>query len=180
MVGGLPTPATAAAAAAAAVGTANGPAADFWQLGTRDDNYVYFVVPAPAAASDGRVPDSGVEVAVIDPSCAAPVLQVCDEMGWTVSQIINTHHHHDHVGGNLGIKAAHGAVVVGPAGEERRIPGVDIVVDDGDTLEIAGMLAETICTPGHTNGHLSFHIPSAKVLLCGDTLFSLGCGQSAA
>ena len=117
------------------------------------------------------------ETGIVDPSEAAPVLAAAHERGWRLTHILNTHHHHDHTGGNLALKQATGAAIVGPAPDRARIPGIDIALDEGETFRLGGAAAEILFIPGHTRGHIAFHFRGEKAVFCGDTLFSLGCGR---
>jgi len=130
------------------------------------DNYGYLL----------HDPASG-ETGIVDPSEAAPVLAAARERGWRLTHILNTHHHHDHTGGNLALKQATGAAIVGPAPDRARIPGIDIALDEGETFRLGGAAAEILFIPGHTRGHIAFHFRGEKAVFCGDTLFSLGCGR---
>ncbi len=116
-------------------------------------------------------------VAVVDPSEAAPVEAALAERGWRLTHILNTHHHGDHTGGNLALKAASGCTIVGPAADRERIPGIDVAVADGDTYRFGDETAQVFDVPGHTRGHIAFFFPSAPALFSGDTMFSLGCGR---
>jgi hydroxyacylglutathione hydrolase len=117
------------------------------------------------------------ETAIVDPSQAEPVLAAAKARGWRLDYVLNTHHHPDHSGGNLGIKQETGCRVVGPAPDRDRIPGIDIALDEGERFRLGGQEAEILFIPGHTRGHIAFHFRGAKALFCGDTLFSLGCGR---
>jgi hydroxyacylglutathione hydrolase len=117
------------------------------------------------------------ETGIVDPSEAAPVLAAARERGWRLTHILNTHHHHDHTGGNLALKQATGAAIVGPAPDRERIPGIDIALDEGETFRLGSAAAEILFIPGHTKGHIAFHFRGEKAVFCGDTLFSLGCGR---
>lgn len=130
------------------------------------DNYVWLA----------RLPDRDF-TAVVDPSLDAPTIEALEARGWRADMILLTHHHHDHVGGVAGIKAHFGSPVVAPAAERRRIAHVDIWVEDGDTVEVGDARARVIAVPGHTSGHVAFHVADEATLFCGDTLFSLGCGR---
>ena len=91
--------------------------------------------------------------------------------------ILNTHWHPDHTGGNEALAARYGALVVGPADEGDRIPGRGRAVAHGDEVEIGDLRARVLATPGHTRGHIVFHLPGPALAFVGDTVFSLGCGR---
>ena len=74
--------------------------------------------------------------AIVDPSEAEPMLKAAAARGWTITHVLDTHHHNDHCGGNLGIKKATGAKVVGPAYDRERIPGIDVAVDEQIRLRL--------------------------------------------
>lgn len=136
------------------------------QLAVLRDNYVYLL----------HDPGSG-STAAVDPAVAGPVLDALARRRWQLTHILNTHHHGDHVGGNLELKAATGCLIVGHRADAARIPGIDVGVGDGDRLAIGGAVAEVIAVSGHTVGHIAYWFADAQALFCGDTLFSLGCGR---
>ena len=113
--------------------------------------------------------------ASIDAPEEKPILDALARRGWTLSHIFTTHHHNDHVEANLALKERFGVTIIGPARET--IPGIDRKVDGGDSFEFAGRRVEVIATPGHTLGHICFHLPEDKLLFAADTLFALGCGR---
>jgi len=130
------------------------------------DNYIWLV----------HDPVSG-ETMVVDPAEAAPVLAEADRRGWRIGQIWNTHWHPDHTGGNAAIKAATGAIVAAPAAEAERIPTLDLALAEGDTVALGDHVATVLETPGHTAGHITFHLPGDAIVFTGDTLFAMGCGR---
>jgi hydroxyacylglutathione hydrolase len=137
------------------------------QIPTRNDNYVYLL----RESGQGKV-------AVVDPSDAQPVIDALDRLGWQLTDIINTHHHNDHTGGNLELKEKYGCVITGPLADHDRIAGIDVDVADGDTYMLGDAKATVYDTPGHTRGHIAYWFDESKALFCGDTLFALGCGRT--
>lgn len=121
-------------------------------------------------------PDSG-ETALIDAPEEAAILAAVKRTGWTPTVILTTHHHSDHVEANLALKQRFGLKIVGPKAEEAKIPGIDETVAEGSALTFAGRRVEVIETPGHTAGHIVFHLPQEGLAFTGDTLFALGCGR---
>lgn len=115
------------------------------------------------------------ETASIDAPEEQAILDALARRGWTLSHIFTTHHHQDHVEANAALKARFGATIIGPAHEA--IPGLDRKVDGGDSFTFAGRPVDVILTPGHTLGHICFHLPQDKLLFAADTLFALGCGR---
>lgn len=115
--------------------------------------------------------------AAIDAPEAAPVEAALKETGWKLTDILVTHHHHDHVGGIEALKSKYNCRVVAPAGEAAKIPAVDETVREGDTVSVGKLAANVIETPGHTLGHIAYWFHGAKVAFVGDTLFSIGCGR---
>ena len=114
---------------------------------------------------------------VIDPGEAEPVIKFLKKKNWDLDEIINTHHHHDHVGGNKRLLDVYKSKLIAPSYDNNRISNVEIFVSDNETLNIAGVLTKVIHTPGHTLGHVCFYMPEEKCLFSGDTLFYLGCGR---
>jgi hydroxyacylglutathione hydrolase len=130
------------------------------------DNYVYLLHDPDTAAT-----------AAVDPSVAEPVLRAVADLGWHLTHVLNTHHHHDHTGGNLEIKAATGCTIVGPRADRDRIPGIDVAVGDGDSYDLGAQRADVYDVPGHTRGHIAYWFRGSRALFCGDTLFLMGCGR---
>ena len=136
------------------------------QLPVLNDNYIYLI----------HDPESG-DTAVVDPAIADPVLKALKQNNWSLKYILNTHHHADHVGGNLSLKEHTACKIVGDAADQKRIPGIDIKLSEGDTLTLGAHRIQVISCAGHTTGHIAFYIADTEALFCGDTLFSLGCGR---
>lgn len=130
------------------------------------DNYVWLLHEPATGAT-----------AAVDPAVAEPVLDAVAARGWRLTHILNTHHHHDHTGGNLELKRATGAQVIGARADAGRIPGIDVEVAEGDTFLLGDAASMVFEVPGHTVGHIAFWFAESQALFCGDTLFSLGCGR---
>ncbi|MDA8092523.1 MAG: hydroxyacylglutathione hydrolase [Betaproteobacteria bacterium] len=113
--------------------------------------------------------------AVVDPGDAQPVLEALRRKDLTLVAILNTHHHADHVGGNMPLTRIHPVPVYGPARES--IPAITHPIDNGDRVQIPqlDLVLSVLGVPGHTLGHIAYY--GANSLFCGDTLFGCGCGR---
>lgn len=136
------------------------------QIPALSDNYIYLV----------HDPDSWA-TAAIDPSLAEPVLHALADRGWRLTHILNTHHHGDHVGGNLELKRRTGCAIVAMGRDKERIPGIDVEAAEGDTIRLGRAEARVLDIPGHTSGHIAYWFAAEDALFCGDALFGLGCGR---
>jgi hydroxyacylglutathione hydrolase len=136
------------------------------QFPCRHDNYG-FLLHDPAS---GRT-------AAIDTPDAAHYLTAADTLGWTITEIWNTHWHPDHVGGNSAVQAATGAVIYAPADEAARIPAIDHALAGGDRFLFGAVKVNVIAVPGHTLGHIAYHLPAESIAFVGDAVFALGCGR---
>ena len=116
-------------------------------------------------------------VAVCDPGEAAPAIAALEAAGGRCDLILLTHHHGDHIDGVEEVRARFGAKVVGATADAHRLPPLDLALKPGETVAVGATKGVVIDTPGHTVGHIAFHFAEGDVLLCGDTLFSLGCGR---
>ena len=114
---------------------------------------------------------------VIDPGEAEPVIKFLNSKNLHLDEIINTHHHNDHIGGNNKLLDVYKSKLIAPSYEKNRISNVDKFVSGNETINIAGVSTKVIHTPGHTLGHICFYMPEEKCLFSGDTLFYLGCGR---
>jgi hydroxyacylglutathione hydrolase len=136
------------------------------------DNYI-FVLHDPEKAI----------AAVVDPAEARPVLAWLDRHNATLTAIFNTHHHRDHVGGNIRLlQHSPNAVVYGGAADRDRIPGQQVFLNEGDRVTFSDREATVYFVPGHTRAHIAYYFPSRHTdepgeLFCGDTLFAGGCGR---
>lgn len=134
------------------------------------DNYAYLV----------HDPDTG-QTALVDAPQAAPILAALTGKGWTLSHILLTHHHADHVAGVSDILAAMPAdarpIIAGAAADAHRLPPLDLALREGDHVSIGPEAAQVIEVPGHTLGHLAFHFPQSALAFTADSLMALGCGR---
>ena len=132
----------------------------------RSDNFGY-LVHDPAT---GRT-------ASIDAPETAPIVAALERRGWTLTDILITHHHVDHVDAIADLKARYGSRVVGPRAEADKIEGLDELVGGGDRVEVGEIVFDVYDTPGHTLGHIAFHDAAGGHLFSADALFSLGVGR---
>ena len=116
------------------------------------------------------------EVAAVDPSIAEPVLDVVEAEKLRLTQVLNTHWHPDHTGGNKAIKAATGCSITAPA-EAQRVSEVDRIVAEGDRVAVAGSEAVIWDIPAHTAGHIAYYFEEERMIFVGDTMFAMGCGR---
>lgn len=119
----------------------------------------------------------GRHAVVVDPGDAVVIEQTLVEHGLELDAILVTHHHPDHVGGIDALCQRKPVPVIGPAAEMHKIPSITQGVADGDVVSILGTPAQVLEVPGHTLGHIAFHLAGEQWLFCGDTLFSAGCGR---
>ena len=130
------------------------------------DNYSYLIIDK-----------NNLKACVVDPGEASPIINFVEKKKLKLVYILNTHHHYDHVGGNLELKRKYNSKVIGFKEDKKRIPGIDILVEDNQIWNEDNFEAKIYHVPGHTSGHIAFHFFKEKKLFIGDTLFSLGCGR---
>ena len=114
---------------------------------------------------------------VVDPGESTPVIKFLNARGWNLDEIVNTHHHHDHIGGNTELLEIYKSKLIGPIYDQNRISNIDVLVSDNEFINVAGVKTKVIHTPGHTLGHVCFYMEDEKCLFSGDTMFYLGCGR---
>jgi hydroxyacylglutathione hydrolase len=119
------------------------------------------------------------EALAVDPLDHEKCLAAAKAKGWTITQILNTHEHHDHTGGNRAMVAATGAKVLAHANAKDKIPGMDRGLRAGDIIKIGKTVElEALDTPGHTMCHICLKAHGDRpALFCGDTLFNAGAGN---
>ena len=123
-------------------------------------------------------PETG-EALAVDPLDHKKCLAIAKSKGWEITQIINTHEHGDHTGGNRAMIAVTGAKLLAHRAAQDTIDGIDRGLGAGDVVKV-GKFVELECldTPGHTMSHVCLlsHTDS-PALFCGDTLFNAGAGN---
>ncbi len=116
-------------------------------------------------------------VGVVDPSEFEPIDKEITMKFKRLDFILNTHHHSDHVGGNLELKKKYKSKIICSAYSKNSAPGADVKKNDGDLFIFGDTVFKVLHIPGHTLDHILFFSENAKVVFTGDTLFSLGCGR---
>jgi hydroxyacylglutathione hydrolase len=117
------------------------------------------------------------QTAAIDASDADAIAGALRQRGWTLTDIFVTHHHSDHTAGVAALKQQWGATVHGPAADTAPIPALDKPLKGGARFRFSGAAVAVIDAPGHTSGHIVYHLPEDHLAFVGDVLFSLGCGR---
>ena len=130
------------------------------------DNYSYLIID-----------DSNNSACVVDPGETEPIINFLKNKDIKLKYILNTHHHFDHIGGNKNLKKKFGSIVIGFKEDSKRIPEIDLLLEDNQIWKAENFIAKIIHIPGHTSGHICFHFFQDKLVFTGDTLFSLGCGR---
>lgn len=129
-----------------------------------EDNYVFII-------------QSKNDIAIIDPGDAFPVMSFLKQKNIIPTCIFNTHHHNDHINGNYDLFLAFEIDIYCSKYDKKRITSANKVFETSKKYTFGDSYFTIEDTPGHTNGHIIIHFPEEKILFCGDTLFSLGCGK---
>ncbi len=130
------------------------------------DNYAFLVHDPVSGAT-----------ALVDAPEPGPILAELKQRDWTLSHVLLTHHHWDHIDGLGDILAAHPARVIGATADAHRLPTLDTALVEGKTFEFAGETVSVLDVSGHTVGHIAFHFPDTKAVFTGDSLMAMGCGR---
>lgn len=128
------------------------------------DNYAYLIHNA----------DTG-ETALVDAPESDPIAKRLADRGWTLTDILITHHHDDHIDGVAALRS--GTRVYGNAADQHRLPPLDVPLSAGSSTHICGLETRVIDVPGHTIGHIAFYMPAAHAAFTADSLMALGCGR---
>ena len=130
------------------------------------DNYSYLLIDKNSK-----------KACVVDPGEANPIINYIEKNKINLKYILNTHHHNDHIGGNLSLKEKYNCQIIGFEGDKNRIPKIDVLLKDNEIWKNDSFEAKIFHLPGHTLGHIAFYFYKEKKIFTGDTLFSLGCGR---
>jgi hydroxyacylglutathione hydrolase len=130
------------------------------------DNYAYLLHDAASGAT-----------AVVDVPEVGPIAAELKARGWSLTDILITHHHADHIQGVPELVAKTGAKVTGAAADAHRLPPLDHAVAEGDSVAVGGENGTVIDVSGHTLGHIAFHFPGSRAVFTADSLMALGCGR---
>ena len=130
------------------------------------DNYSYLIID-----------ETNKNACVVDPGESIPIINFVENNNIKLKYILNTHHHYDHIGGNLELKEKYGSKIVAFKNDKSRIPEIDVLVQNNQIWKAGNFEAKIYHTPGHTSGHIVFYFFNEKKIFTGDTLFSLGCGR---
>ena len=115
------------------------------------------------------------ETALIDAPEPAPIQAALDAQGWTLTDILLTHHHWDHIDGLDALRGT--ARVIGATADAHRLPPLDLAVAEGDSITVCGAQTDIFDVSGHTVGHIAFHMPTLHAAFTADSLMALGCGR---
>ncbi len=130
------------------------------------DNYSYLIIDKKTNSA-----------CVVDPSEGKPIIDFIEKNVIDLKFVLNTHHHSDHVGGNMDLKNKYNIRIIGFEKDKNRIPGIDICLKDKEVWKSKNFEFKVFHIPGHTSGHICFYFFKEKLLFTGDTLFSMGCGR---
>ncbi len=115
------------------------------------------------------------QTALVDAPEAGPIQAALDTRGWTLTDILITHHHADHVDGLEPLRGS--ARLIGAAADAHRLPALDLAVAPGDTLSVIGQDVQVIDVSGHTVGHVAFYFADSAAAFTADSLMAMGCGR---
>lgn len=123
-------------------------------------------------------PETG-EALAIDPLDHKKCLASAKDNGWEITQVLNTHEHGDHTGGNKAVIDATGAKLLAHYKALETIPGIDNPLKAGDKVQVGKTVTlQVLDTPGHTMSHVCMLSDTdTPALFCGDTLFNAGAGN---
>jgi len=132
----------------------------------RSDNYAFLLHDAASG-----------ETALVDAPEAGPIISALDDLGWTLTQIIITHSHFDHVEGVEELRAKYGAKVLGSKADAHRLPPLDVALTEGDIFDVGNSTGRVLDVSGHCDDHLAFYFADSSAVFTADSLMALGCGR---
>lgn len=130
------------------------------------DNYAYLLHDAATG-----------DTALIDAPEPGPILAELKTRGWTLGQILLTHHHWDHIDGVAAIVEATSADIIGAEADAHRLPPLTRALIEGDVVQVGVEYGHVIDVPGHTVGHIAFYFPDSGYAFTADSLMAGGCGR---
>jgi hydroxyacylglutathione hydrolase len=139
----------------------------FLQFRTRDDNIGVIIHDMT----------SGICIAV-DASEAAPMHHVLQAHNWTLTHLLITHAHNDHIAGISELKKLYDPHIISGSLTASEIGGVDHIIHDDESIPLGALTIKALHTPGHRSDHMCFWLNEQKLLFCGDVLFKMGCGRT--
>lgn len=117
------------------------------------------------------------ETALVDAPEADKINKVLSQLGWTLTHVLLTHHHWDHIDGLEELQKTHSPKVIGAAADAHRLPPLDLAVSEGDSFTLGGEEVQVMDVSGHTVGHIAFYLPASGAVFTADSLMALGCGR---
>ncbi len=122
------------------------------------------------------------QAAIVDPGEAAPVIDFLTEKKLTLTDILCTHRHHDHIGGIEKLRAVYNVPVHGRRHEKNPFISNDLLEGSQLHLDAFNLTFDIFETPGHLDDHIAYYSASpddtASILFCGDVMFGAGCGRN--
>ena len=132
----------------------------------RTDNYAFLLHNAATG-----------QTALVDAPEVPAIRAALDQRGWTLTDILITHHHDDHIVGVDDLRGLYAPRVIGAAADAHRLPRLDLTATEGDQISVCGEEMSVLDVSGHTVGHIAFHFPGTKAAFTADSLMAMGCGR---
>jgi len=117
------------------------------------------------------------QAAVVDVPEAQPIVEELRKRGWTLTTVLLTHHHWDHVDGLADLPNLSDLMVIGASADAHRLPDLTFAATEGQSVSVLGHSVEIFDVSGHTVGHIAFHLPAADAVFTADSLMAMGCGR---
>lgn len=117
------------------------------------------------------------EAAIVDVPEAEPINEMLKARGWTLTTVLLTHHHWDHIDGLDRLTGRTNLNVLGAKADEHRLPALSQTLNEGDVVDVLGTPMHILDVSGHTLGHIAFLMPELDAAFTADSLMALGCGR---